>query len=149
MHGTCGLNNPWHRTCGRCHNWVGIPGRPPHVIPRGSAGLKKKYLKLYNLVGHYYRGPPTIGYDVLCERIIPVGDMVYHISGTYCYAISRADFEKQSFTEETKISMGRQEQGCRGHEDGRARLNMDNGEILIYGIKKLKQNELETAKSLR
>ena len=23
------LNNSWHRTCGRCHNWVGIPGRPP------------------------------------------------------------------------------------------------------------------------
>ena len=28
--------------CGRCHNWVGIPGRPPYVIPRGSAGWNKK-----------------------------------------------------------------------------------------------------------
>ena len=28
-------------TCGWCHNWVGNPGRPPYVIPRGSAGLKK------------------------------------------------------------------------------------------------------------
>ena len=29
-------------TCGRCHNWVGIPGRPPwYVIPRGSAGFAK------------------------------------------------------------------------------------------------------------
>ena len=25
-------------TWGGCHNWVGIPGRPPYVIPRGSAG---------------------------------------------------------------------------------------------------------------
>ena len=41
-HGTCGLNNPWHRTCGRCHNWVGIPGRPPNVIPCGSAGSEKR-----------------------------------------------------------------------------------------------------------
>ena len=32
VHGTCGA------TCGRCHNCVGIPGRPPYVIPRGSAG---------------------------------------------------------------------------------------------------------------
>ena len=23
-------------------SWVGNPGRPPYVIPRGSAGLKKK-----------------------------------------------------------------------------------------------------------
>ena len=27
--------------CGRCHNWVGIPGRPPYVIPRWSAGWTK------------------------------------------------------------------------------------------------------------
>ena len=38
VHGTCGLNKPWHRTCGRCHNRVGIPISPPFVIPRGSAG---------------------------------------------------------------------------------------------------------------
>ena len=43
VHGThCGLNNPWHRTCGRSHNWIGIPGRPPCVIPRGPAGWQKK-----------------------------------------------------------------------------------------------------------
>ena len=29
---------------GRCHNWVGIPGRPAYVIPRGSAGWKKVFL---------------------------------------------------------------------------------------------------------
>ena len=29
-------------TCGRCHSRVGIPGRPPYVIPHGSAGWKKK-----------------------------------------------------------------------------------------------------------
>ena len=32
-------------TCGRCHNWVGIPGRPPYVIPCGSAGWKKTYIE--------------------------------------------------------------------------------------------------------
>ena len=41
VHRTCGLNDPWH------HLWkmpsrVGNPGRPPYVIPRGSAGLKKR-----------------------------------------------------------------------------------------------------------
>ena len=33
VHRTCGLNNPCHRTYGRYHKWVGIPGRPP---PMGS-----------------------------------------------------------------------------------------------------------------
>ena len=32
-------------TWGRCHNWVGNPGRPPYAIPRGSAGLKKSLCK--------------------------------------------------------------------------------------------------------
>ena len=41
MHGTCGLNNPWHHLR-KVSNWVGNPGRPPYVIPCGSAGLKKK-----------------------------------------------------------------------------------------------------------
>ena len=31
-------------TCGWCHNWVGIPSRPPYVNPRGSAGLKKMFI---------------------------------------------------------------------------------------------------------
>ena len=30
MHGTCDLNNPWHRTCGQCHDRVGIPGVDLH-----------------------------------------------------------------------------------------------------------------------
>ena len=42
MHRTCGLNNPWDRTFGRCHNWIGIPGIPPHVTPKGSSGWSKK-----------------------------------------------------------------------------------------------------------
>ena len=33
-------------TCRRYHSWIGIPGRPPYVIPRGLAGLKKKKLSL-------------------------------------------------------------------------------------------------------
>ena len=40
VHGTCGLNNPWHHLR-KMSSWVGNPGRPPYVIPRGSAGLKK------------------------------------------------------------------------------------------------------------
>ena len=45
MHGTYGLNNPWHHLR-KMSSWVGNPGRPPYVIPRGSAGLKKKVNKL-------------------------------------------------------------------------------------------------------
>ena len=41
MHGTCGLNNPWHYLR-KMSSWVGNPGRPPYVITRGSAGLKKQ-----------------------------------------------------------------------------------------------------------
>ena len=41
VHGTCGLINPWHHLR-KMSSWVGNPGRPPYVIPRGSAGLKKK-----------------------------------------------------------------------------------------------------------
>ena len=51
MHGTCGLNNPWHRTCARCPNWVGNPRRPPYVILRGSAWWKN-YLKQKNILPH-------------------------------------------------------------------------------------------------
>ena len=40
VHGTCGLNNPWHHLR-KMSSWVGNPGRPPYVIPCGSAGLKK------------------------------------------------------------------------------------------------------------
>ena len=47
MHGTCGLNNPWHRTC---RQWVGISNRPPSVIPRGSAGLKKRKHSSYAII---------------------------------------------------------------------------------------------------
>ena len=39
MHGTCGLINPWHHLR-KMSSWVGNSGRPPYVIPRGSAGLK-------------------------------------------------------------------------------------------------------------
>ena len=38
MHGTCGLNNPWHRTCGRCQ--AGLEIRLC-VTTRGSAGRRK------------------------------------------------------------------------------------------------------------
>ena len=41
MHGTCGLINPWHHLT-KMSSWVGNPCRPSYVIPRGSAGLKKK-----------------------------------------------------------------------------------------------------------
>ena len=41
VHGTCGLNNPWHHLW-KISSLVGNPGRPPYVIPRGSAELKKK-----------------------------------------------------------------------------------------------------------
>ena len=41
------LNNPWHHLR-KMSSWVGNPGRPPYVIPRGSAGLKKNIdLALY------------------------------------------------------------------------------------------------------
>ena len=46
MHRTCYLINPWHRTCRRCHNWVGIPGRPPYVTPCGSAGWKNTWYRI-------------------------------------------------------------------------------------------------------
>ena len=42
VHGTCGLINPCHHLR-KISSWVGNPGRPPYVIPRGSAGLKKQY----------------------------------------------------------------------------------------------------------
>ena len=28
----------------KCHNWVGNPGRPPSVIPRGSANKPQEHL---------------------------------------------------------------------------------------------------------
>ena len=37
VHGTCGLNNPCHRACGRCQADLEIPDIPPYVTPRGSA----------------------------------------------------------------------------------------------------------------
>ena len=40
FHGFCGLNNPWHHLW-KMSSWVGNPGRPPYVIPHGSARLKK------------------------------------------------------------------------------------------------------------
>ena len=40
VHGTFGLINPWHHLR-KMSSWIGNPGRPPYVIPRGSAGLKK------------------------------------------------------------------------------------------------------------
>ena len=45
VHGTCGLNNPWHHLR-KMSSWVENPGRPPYVIPRGSAGLKTNTLSL-------------------------------------------------------------------------------------------------------
>ena len=42
----CGFTYTIDKKCGRCHNWVGIPGRPPYVIPRGSAGWNKKRQKV-------------------------------------------------------------------------------------------------------
>ena len=39
-----GVQGTLGTTCGRCHNWVGIPGRPPYVTPRGSAGWKNRYI---------------------------------------------------------------------------------------------------------
>ena len=41
MLGSCGLINPWYHLR-KMSSWVGNPGRPPYVIPRRSAGLKKK-----------------------------------------------------------------------------------------------------------
>ena len=41
VHRTCGLINPWHHLQ-KMSSWVGNPGRPPYVIPCGSAGLKKE-----------------------------------------------------------------------------------------------------------
>ena len=46
MHGTCGLNNPWHHLR-KMSSWVGNPSRPLYVIPRGSAGLKKKGKQIF------------------------------------------------------------------------------------------------------
>ena len=52
MHGTCGLINPWHYLW-KMSICVGNPGRPPYVIPRGSAGLKKKVV--LDLCANYAR----------------------------------------------------------------------------------------------
>ena len=41
MHGTCGLINPWHHLR-KMSSWVGNPGRPPYVIPRGVSRIEKK-----------------------------------------------------------------------------------------------------------
>ena len=43
VQGTCGLNNPWHHLR-KISSWVGNPGKPPYVTPRGSAGLKKSHV---------------------------------------------------------------------------------------------------------
>ena len=37
VHGICGLNNPWHHLR-KMSSWVWNSGRPPYVIPCGSAG---------------------------------------------------------------------------------------------------------------
>ena len=64
MHGTSGLNNPWHHLR-KMSSWVGNPGRPPYVILRGSAGLKKEDDVLNNglagdsideVFGHFSQG---------------------------------------------------------------------------------------------
>ena len=47
VHGTCGLNNPWHYLR-KMSSLVGNPDRPPYVIPRGLAGLKKKLVHRSN-----------------------------------------------------------------------------------------------------
>ena len=33
VHRTCGLNNPWHHTCGSCQAGFEIPVDPLYVIP--------------------------------------------------------------------------------------------------------------------
>ena len=43
VHGTYGLINPWHHLR-KMSSWVGNLGRPPYVVHRGSAGLKKRLL---------------------------------------------------------------------------------------------------------
>ena len=45
MHGTCGLNNPWHPTCGQCHNRVGNPVRhlkENNILPGPLLSIKSK-----------------------------------------------------------------------------------------------------------
>ena len=43
VHGTCSLNNPWHRTCRRFQAGFGIPSRPPNVTdPCGQLDDAKK-----------------------------------------------------------------------------------------------------------
>ena len=45
LHGTCGLTT-LGITCGRSHNGVGIPGRPPYVVgPSWVSRMKKSPLK--------------------------------------------------------------------------------------------------------
>ena len=46
VHGTCDLINPWHHLR-KMSSWVGNPGRPPYVIPHGSAGFKKMSISFH------------------------------------------------------------------------------------------------------
>ena len=90
-------------------------------------------------------------FSVVCEKVVKVGDLVYHITGSFgnlCYAMSSSDYERQeSFTPETRISVAEFERGCRS-ADG-SKLTLDNGNGLIYDINKLHQKPLEDGKTLR
>ena len=77
----------WHSlgpTYGRCRNWVGISGRPPYVIPPGSAGWNKKndinlYLNCIQVRGsryrtsllHYFLSFNEYLIDFLCQLFSP------------------------------------------------------------------------------
>ena len=80
-HGTCGLNNPWHRTCGRCHNWVVIPGRPPYVTPSGSAGLKKQLI-------FYFLSLPGLSLFICVFVIVILGVSKSPLYVSHCFKIS-------------------------------------------------------------
>ena len=56
VHGTCGLINSWHHKRKKS-SWVRNPGRPPYVIPCGSAGLKKStfFSSYWPMRGHIMR----------------------------------------------------------------------------------------------
>ena len=45
VHGTCGLNNPWHRTCGRCQAGLEIPVGLPMWSLVGQQDWEKKKIK--------------------------------------------------------------------------------------------------------
>ena len=80
---------------------------------------------------------------VLCQSTVPMAaHLVYLVAYRRCYAMTQSDYEKSTLTPDTKISVGGWGRGCRGM-DGVDRLDMENGEMAIYGIKQVETQPVD------